>query len=508
MSRFQPTDEQLVAIELFRTGDSLAIEAGAGTGKTSTLTLLGRDTRDRGQYVAFNKAIVIEAGQKMPGNVAAHTAHGLAFRAVGKDFAHRLNSPRMKSWDIAKHLGIEGIGLQYAGGRKYLDKNRLAGIVMRTLVSFCQSADEKPTKRHVPYIDGIDLPAEVGRRTFTNNNIVAEWIMPWVHKAWLDAKSEQGVLTYKHDYYLKLWQLEDPRINADFILFDEAQDANPVMVAIIEAQAGRSQIVWVGDSQQQIYSFTGAINALAKVQAANRTFLTQSFRFGHAIADVANSILGKLNAELVIRGYSMIDSKVQFIDHPNVFLTRTNAVAVGKLLTELEHERKVHIVGGGGDVISFARAADNLKQGRKTEHADLACFDSWTEVLEYVRDDEQGSDLKLFVDLVEQYGTEKIIAALDAMVPEDRAELVISTAHKSKGREWNLVQLANDFPDPNDEERPRPVSPEELRLLYVACTRAKFELDITAVPALEFETPVRDPLVDRYGRILDSVVSA
>ena len=50
----------------------------------------------------------------------------------------------------------------------------------------------------------------------------------------------------------------------------------------------------VGDSQQQIYTFTGAINALAQVGAEQRTFLTKSFRFGPKIAEVANDVLDLL----------------------------------------------------------------------------------------------------------------------------------------------------------------------------------------------------------------------
>jgi Rad3-related DNA helicase len=81
-----PTAEQARARDLFTAGGDLVIEAGAGTGKTSTLTLLA-DAAPRGalgQYVAFNKAIVADAGSKMPGHVNASTAHSLAFRAVGR----------------------------------------------------------------------------------------------------------------------------------------------------------------------------------------------------------------------------------------------------------------------------------------------------------------------------------------------------------------------------------------------------------------------------------------
>ena len=39
-----------------------------------------------------------------------------------------------------------------------------------------------------------------------------------------------------HDGYLKLWALSEPRIAADFILLDEAQDANRVMLDVLRKQ--------------------------------------------------------------------------------------------------------------------------------------------------------------------------------------------------------------------------------------------------------------------------------
>jgi superfamily I DNA/RNA helicase len=83
------------------------------------------------------------------------------------------------------------------------------------------------------------------------------------------------------------------------------------------------------------------------------------------------------------------------------------------------------------------------------------------------------------VDLIEDFGTETILEALDSTIPEGRAELTVSTAHKSKGREWDRVRLAEDFP-----EDPKGDFDEELRLLYVSVTRAKLELDITQVRLL------------------------
>ena len=53
-----PTEEQQAIIDAYRTGRNLVIEAGAGTGKTTTLKMLGTDKPGRkGIYIAYNKAI-------------------------------------------------------------------------------------------------------------------------------------------------------------------------------------------------------------------------------------------------------------------------------------------------------------------------------------------------------------------------------------------------------------------------------------------------------------------
>lgn len=485
---FAPTQQQVHARDLFTFGDNLAVEAGAGTGKTSTLKLLGESTPRRGQYVAFNKAIVVEASQKMPGNVACSTVHALAFRGEGRKYAHRLNSGRMRSMELARLLGLDPFVVTYGTQRKVLGAGYLASHVLRSITSFCQSAAEVPSTRHVPYIEGIDAPDAEGRRTWANNDEVARYLLPFLEAAWRDLVDPDGRLPYKHEHYLKAWQLSAPTIPADFIMLDEAQDANPVMLAVLAGQA-HAQQVFVGDSQQQIYEFTGAVNALAQVPASQRAFLTQSFRFGPAIADVANQVLARIEgADLRLEGTPDIASLVCPVADPDVILSRTNATAVKHVLEGLRTNRRVHLVGGGSEVVGFAKAAQELMEGRPTFHPELACFDTWGEVQEYVANDPQGSELKMLVGLIDDYSPHAIIGALDRMIPEDRADLVVSTAHKSKGREWDTVQLAADFPDPR-KTVDGDLSASELRLVYVAVTRAQRELDITACPVFDLEAP-------------------
>ena len=75
----QPTEEQqcIVASD----ARSLVVEAGAGTAKTTTLSLYaGARPRSRILYLAFNKSIQLEAAARMPPNVTCRTTHSIAWR--------------------------------------------------------------------------------------------------------------------------------------------------------------------------------------------------------------------------------------------------------------------------------------------------------------------------------------------------------------------------------------------------------------------------------------------
>jgi len=314
---------------------------------------------------------------------------------------------------------------------------------MRAIGIYCNSADELPGPEHVPYVDGIDLPTSEGKRTYRWNQELRGILAPALRRAWDDLQRLDGSLRFSHDAYLKIWALSHQRLFADFILFDEAQDASPVMAAVINEQAD-TQVVAVGDPNQAIYEWRGAIDAVAAF-VGERTRLSQSFRFGPEVAEVANEVLAMLG-DAQVRGSDSIASVVAPIADPDAILCRTNAVAVDSVLTAQQMGKVPHLVGGGAEVVSFAKAAKELQETGRTWHPELACFDSWGEVADYVAHDELGGELRLMVSLVEKYGVPTILKALDHMPSESDADVVVSTAHKSKGREWNAVQLAGDFP--------------------------------------------------------------
>ena len=469
---FPLTEEQEAAVALFLQGQSIAVQAGAGTGKTSTLVAIAKATSRTGQYVAFNSAIVKDAAAKMPSNVSAATAHSLAFRQVGKTYKARLDSKRQSSGEIARRLSIDPFMFTTGEERRVIQPDTLAGYVMKAIGTFCNTADKAPGTRHLPYVDGVDLPDGNGQRTYEVNDAIGAHLADAIDTAWADIVDPEGQLRFTHDNYLKIWELGihgAPRIPGEFILFDEAQDASPVLLSAVEQQG--KQVVFVGDAQQAIYEWRGAVDAMSTVPAEGTAYLTHSFRFGQGIADVANVVLGNIEGAVLRLTGRGAESTVGRSETPDAILTRTNAGAIAVVLGELETGRQPHLVGGAGDVERFAKAARDLQNGRPTDHPELSIFQTWGEVQAYVEADALGAELKAMVKLIDQYGVEAILTAVSNRVSEEDADVVVSTAHKSKGREWDTVRLHGDFPEDI-------ASPSELRLLYVAITRAQKHLDI------------------------------
>ena len=300
---FAPTAEQAAIVTAAVTGQNLVIQAGAGTGKTSTLALIAEALSDkRCIYIAFNKAI---ATRRAPWAATSRpTAHSLAFQAVGKRYA-TASAPAAcgpaRSQDL---LGARPVTIKTASDevRMYSDRN-VARMAMDMVAQFCRTADDAITAEHFPLTEGIDGATPSGRIIRGDNH--GSWRATACRSrrpSGLTAQRE-GRLPFSHDYYLKMYQMSTPKITGDVLFLDEAQDANPVIASIVEAQ-DHLQVILVGDSSQAIYGFTGAVDAMAKFEAAAPSMmLTQSFRFGPAVADIANVFLDALDAPLRITGF-------------------------------------------------------------------------------------------------------------------------------------------------------------------------------------------------------------
>jgi superfamily I DNA/RNA helicase len=437
MSTPTPTGEQTKIRDAFLAELSVTIVAAAGSGKTTSLRMLAEAAgRRRGLYLAYNRAIANDAANSFPSGTLCATAHSIAYRAYGHKYRARLHGPRVPATQAARILKINDALRVSSEGM--IQPNQIARLALKTVSNFCHSADTQVLLKHVPHIPGFDTPSE--------RSVIQDAIHPYACRAWDDLVRLDGQLKFDHDVYLKIWSLSSPQLPYDFILFDEAQDANPAVLAVILAQQS-AQIVAVGDPCQAIYGWRGAIDAMDKFPTDIRLHLSKSFRFGPAVAAEANKWLTILGAELRVTGFEQLNSVVVDGDltAPDAVLCRTNAKAVEQVMTELAAGRRVALVGGGDEMLRMAEAAIDLKAGIGTQHPELFAFRTWGEVQDHAEND---------------------------------PDAVVSTAHKAKGREWKRVLVASDFrePKPNDDGSNGEVAREDAMLAYVTVTRAQLVL--------------------------------
>ena len=461
----QATQEQQAAREAFASGGDLALIAGAGAGKTSTLVLMSATTRRRGMYMAYNKAAAEDARRRFGPNVDCRTSHALAYQAVGVRYADRLaHSPRRPGKETARLLGITDT---VDDGATQITPAHQARLVMETVARYCRTADLEVAARHMPRVNGLDPRA---------HEHLSQYLLPYARRAWEDIRSFDGVLKFDHEHYMKMWGLSRPVLPFDFILLDEAQDTNPVVEEIFLAQS--AQRVCVGDPAQQIYAWRNARDVMTGFPAEH-LYLTESFRFGPAIADEANRWLAHAQAELRLAGRGPRDGRIGSLELPDAVLCRGNADAMHEVLTHLGQGTPVALVGGGKELRRLAEAAIDLKAGRRTSHPELFLFTTWGEVQDYAAIDPEAQNLRTIVNLIDSFGPDTIIDAVARLSAEDKARVIVSTAHKAKGREWDTVRIGAGFHAPSiaEDGLQRPLRLDEARLIYVAVTRARHVLD-------------------------------
>lgn len=456
------TDEQQEIVERSKTGETFKVEALAGTGKTATLvTVAAARPQVRMLYVAFNRSVAEEARRRFGANVAARTAHSLAFAAVGKHYDGRI---QRNLW--ALKVGIAPlIAPTLRAAHKPAQQYTLA--VLDTIGRYQNAAEREIGPVHVPaQHHQLDL-------TLLLDLARAVW-------AAMADRSEKAPIT--DDSYLKLWQLRGPNLPGEVVLFDEAQDASPVMLDVVSRQLTMQQL-YVGDTNQQIYEWRGATNALGSLELPALP-LTQSWRFGNAIATFANRILAAKEQPLRVKGSPGREDRVvaDAGGTPDVVLARTNSGLVAEALRWAGETHSIALVGGVDTTVRQLEGAYELYRYNRTRHPFYTGINSWQELTE-AADTEQGQQYRAFVTMVQTYrqGVPEVCIQLrEAERPEGEARVLLCTVHRFKGKEGAHVRLADDL-EPfakRDIDGGIVIDEEAANLDYVAVTRAKALLDL------------------------------
>lgn len=465
-----PTQEQVNIVSAFQNGKSMKVRATAGSGKTSTLVLCANSTNDQKLYIAFNKAIAVSAASVFPENTKCSTGHALGYRPMSLVYGRGEKlTGSLRALDIAKLLNLKA--LTQVGANEFLADSTLGYLINETVKKFLQSADETILAKHVVHYPKLDLLSAAETGDFNLRLVTA------ANKVWDAMRSKDTKAPLGFDGYLKQWALTDPVIDQPVILMDEAQDLNGAMFSILQQQMG--QIVYVGDPHQQIYSWRGAVNAMEKLDHPEYV-LSKSFRFGADIAKFATQCLLTIDPNVpTIHGHDPVPSTlVKHMHEPCTYLFRKNASMLDYILT-CKNLKNVFVQGGVTDLVRLLEALEKLDKGRKVTHPELLGFNSLNEVREYA-EKAHANELKRMLNIYDNNNLNDLIRMLDtissAYCP---GQTVLSTAHKSKGCEWDNVVLWDDFKEqPEEGSSGSNYNKEETRLTYVAATRAKLNLKV------------------------------
>jgi superfamily I DNA/RNA helicase len=514
---FKPTAQQEAILDAFMDAKPMIVQAGAGTGKTTTLQMLAESTDDIGLYVAFNRSVAQEARGRFPNTVDACTAHALAKRMLEQD-DHWRNVIRSKfsasSNDSAKAVYDKIIypiyphdddnyfrlneALKIVTGvkdRAFLYYTNWGQLVSGTVKKFCQSADPEITEAH--FNSSVAARSinkhnsgNVARLLNANQKIVSRTV-ELARKYWdriIDP--EDTAISFGFDHILKVWQLSNPVLDYDYVLFDEAQDANATLSHVLLAQhAHGTQLVVVGDQNQAIYGFTGSLDAMKKFEEAVPEAvvlpLTESWRFGKPVADAANQVLATKGVPERITGLGtktlpLIENfrRIDFIDEGvDAVLCRSNTGCLEAAFWVLEKYPNIRLGLSVKlyEMKEFYEAAVAFQNTGKTKYPVMKDFKTFSEFSAAVAEDpEMNAEFGLLMRTAGNAGGVAQALALVARVesltvrPEE-ADITITTVHQSKGAEWNNVLLYDDWTSGL-------YTAEEKNLLYVATTRAKERL--------------------------------
>lgn len=480
---FKATEEQLAAVELSKITRVLKLEAGAGCTKTTTLSLVAKANPVPSLYMAFNKALADEAKDKFPNWVTCKTTHSVAYAAFGAQLQNKLKRPDGPyqnvcgtGSEIARYYKIRGES--FCGDKDKMVTAAGIGVAIKeTLARFESSADELLHRKHVSYNPVKHYLEDL---TFNRENW-ATTVISYAAMLWKERIDTRSRIMATHDTYLKLYQLSKPDLGQYVKLYlDEMQDSTDCVIDIIKRQKS-CQIVLVGDDAQAIYGWRGAVSAMDKFECETAQ-LTKSFRFGPAIASEARMVLSlKERGGLDLQGWEGAKSEV--LDYlpeeregeVRCILYRTNSALIADGVEYILAGKKVALEMDTKDYMAVMRSVIALKFNdmKNVKHEEVVPYPSWRHLMEEL-EHLSGGDLPRIAKLVAENQHERVVQALEDYQKPRNPDLILTTAHKSKGREFEIVVLASDFPGVFDKDGEWVgLEDAEANLLYVALTRAK-----------------------------------
>ena len=322
-------------------GQLVRVTAAAGTGKTTSLLALALQAAHLGHnhitYLTFTKAAALDGTRRLSAALAnagllgkviidAKTLHSCALKELVKYESTKnpdvitsnkiWSEKKVKNWishtlndEIEEFMGpcigrIESWQNLSVGQRAAIfrrSRDRVEFFIFKTLRQFCTRSISFKQFEDIDCFDRNYYPAKKFHTTAKSAEKLGFETRVYANKTrWYADQAcklcriieKEDVRTF--DFVMKRAQLLALEIPGTCLLIDESQDMDGCQVNwVAEKQVEfAKQVYVVGDAAQAIYGFRGAKSKyLMDLPIDKELMLTESWRFGEAIAQIANLVL-------------------------------------------------------------------------------------------------------------------------------------------------------------------------------------------------------------------------
>lgn len=426
------------------------------------------------KFMVFSKANQLDMADKVPSHVEATTAHASGYADIRRQY------PDVKLEERKTYLLLDR---RY----EYNDQVKHVGSEIAKLVSLCKNTLKEPTAANLDYLcDRFGIVA----------NGQQDVIYDAVSKLYQDSQNETSLIDF--DDMIHWPAIGKVSVSqSDVLIVDEAQDTNAAQQAFyLQAVKSSGRLIFVGDTHQAIFGFRGAdtsaMDNLSKVLSPNNLPLSICYRCGHAMVELAKSIVPQIEAwDNAPDGKVSTVTETQFsksVQYGDMVLCRLNAPLVKPAFDLIRQGKKATIRGR-----DIGKGLTNLlRKMQKRAHRTLNLNEMISDLAKYT----QHESAKLIAahkenqadTLQDQFET--LLALSDgcyavsdlerriSQVFSDEAGdgVVFSTIHKAKGLEANRVYILKPELLPFPRAKAEWQIEQERNLTYVSYTRARQEL--------------------------------
>lgn len=498
-----PSIQQKAVYRWIRDGNgNLILVAVAGAGKTTTILNGASLMRGFVNICAYNRKISVEINGKLkaanqPSRIQAGTFHSFGLRNWRK-MAPKVDIQGRKVADICEAIKVPEELQEFVVDLVSLGKQRALGVIdtidnwsaWRDIVDHYDVDESLPVDGKNRALVDIDQMVEDGigyavmayRKSLEMDADIIDYddmiLAPLIHKA-------------------RMWE-------NDWLLVDEAQDTNPARRELAKRMLKSSgRAIFVGDPAQAIYGFTGADNDSLEIVErefrCQRLPLTVTYRCPKRVVDLARTWVSHITAaDSAPEGTVTTITEEQFTQLPPetftpeaAMLCRTTAPLVSMAYGLIRRGIPCHVEGkaiGTGLLNLISKWKTNSIEALQVKMS--AYLEREVKKFMEKKQEKKAEALSEKVEcvnvLIQVLPAEATVADLKDHIrnlfgdtPEDKApaHFVLSTVHKSKGREWQTVYLYDRINlMPSRFARQEWQLEQERNLMYVAVTRAMANL--------------------------------